>query len=187
MDLSVIEKRIKTNVYHIHPDLKVPYHEHGTQDEIFYCIKGTGIGIVDGKEVELKPGDVMLAPAGAMHTLKTDKELYVTAVLIPVNRIICHCKQVSYGDIRKAMIEGARTVEDIQEMTGAGTECGNCIGDIKKILALACSCKMITMKTVVDAINDSSDTVEKLGALSGAGTDCGNCKLLLEKMIHAKR
>ena len=187
MDLSAIEKAIKTNVYHIHPDLKVPYHEHGTQDEIFYCIKGAGIGIVDGKEVELKVGDVMLAPAGAMHSLKTDKELYVTATLIPVNRIICHCKQVSYGDIRRAMLGGARTVEDIQEMTGAGTECGNCIPDIKNILALACSCKMIRMETVVDAINDGSDTVEKLGALTGAGTDCGNCKLLLQNMIDTRR
>lgn len=67
-----------------------------------------------------------------MHTLKTDGDLYVTATLIPVNRIICQCKQVSYGDIRMAMVKGARTVEDIQEMTGAGTECGNCLGDIKK-------------------------------------------------------
>lgn len=187
MDLSAIKKAIKTNVYRIHPDFEVPYHEHGTRDEIFYCIKGSGIGIVDGKEVELKVGDVMLAPAGAMHTLKTDDELYLTAVLIPVNRIICNCKQVSYGDIRRAMLGGARTVEGIQEITGAGTECGNCVGDIKKILALACSCKMITMDTIVDAINDGSDTVEKLGALTGAGTDCGNCKLLLQNMIDTKK
>jgi len=187
MDTKRIEEAIKTNVYHIHPDLKVPYHEHGTQDEIFYCIKGSGLGIVDGKEVELTVGDVMLAPAGSMHTIKTDKELYVTAILIPVNRIICHCKQVSYGDIRKAMLAGARTVEDIQEITGAGTECGNCIEDIKKIVSLACSCKMVTMETVVDAVKDGADTVEKIGELTGAGTDCGNCKLLLQKMIDTKR
>lgn len=187
MDLNSIKEAIKTNVYHIHPDLKVPYHEHGTQDEIFFCIKGSGFGIVDGKKVELTVGDVMLAPAGAMHTLKTDNDLYVTAVLIPVNRIICHCKQVSYADIRKAMFGSARTIEDIQEITGAGTDCGNCIGDIKKILALACSCKMITMNTVVNAINDGADTVDKIGELTGAGTDCGNCKLLLQKMIETKR
>lgn len=35
MDINSIKEAIKTNVYHIHPDLKVPYHEHGTQDEIF--------------------------------------------------------------------------------------------------------------------------------------------------------
>ena len=27
------------------------------------------------------------------------------------DKIICHCKQVSYIDIRKAMIAGARTVQ----------------------------------------------------------------------------
>ncbi len=187
MDLNSIKEAIKTNVYHIHPDLKVPYHEHGTHDEIFYCIKGSGLGIVDGKEVELNVGDILVAPAGAMHTVKTDGDLYLTAILIPVNRIICHCKQVSYGDIRKAMFGGARTVEDIQKITGAGTDCGNCITDIKKILALACSCKMVSMDAVVDAVKNGADTIDKLVELTGAGTDCGNCKLLLQKMIDTKR
>lgn len=31
------------------------------------------------------------------------------------NRMICHCKQVDYITIRKAMIEGARTIEEIKE------------------------------------------------------------------------
>jgi len=186
MDLSTIEKAIETKVYHIHPDLKVPYHEHAAQDEIFYCIKGAGIGIVDGKEVELTVGDVLVAHAGSMHSLKTDGELYVTALLIPVNRIICHCKQVSYGAIRQAMVGGALTVEEIQEITGAGTGCGNCIDDIKKILRLACGCKMVTMEAVVDAVKNGADTVEKVGEVTGAGTDCGKCKLLLQNIIDTK-
>ena len=51
------------------------------------------------------------------------------------DRIICHCKQVSYIDIRKAMIAGARTIDEIKEMTGAATGCGRCVGEIDKILA----------------------------------------------------
>ena len=35
------------------------------------------------------------------------------------DKIICHCKQVSYIDIRKAMIAGARTVQEIKDMTAA--------------------------------------------------------------------
>ena len=31
------------------------------------------------------------------------------------DKIICHCKQVSYIDIRKAMIAGARTVQEIKD------------------------------------------------------------------------
>ena len=32
------------------------------------------------------------------------------------DRIICHCKNVSYIDIRKAMIKGARTLEEVKEI-----------------------------------------------------------------------
>lgn len=42
------------------------------------------------------------------------------------NRVICHCKNVDYITIRKAMIAGARTLDEIKEMTGAGTCCGRC-------------------------------------------------------------
>ena len=51
------------------------------------------------------------------------------------DKIICHCKQVSYLDIRKAMIKGARTLDEIKEMTGAATGCGRCAGEVEKILA----------------------------------------------------
>ncbi|MDQ2180517.1 (2Fe-2S)-binding protein [Marinifilum sp. D714] len=187
MDLSTIEKAIDTKVYHIHSDMKVPYHEHAAQDEVFYCIKGEGIGIVEGKEVELTVGSVLVAPAGSMHTLKTDGELYVTALLIPVNRIICHCKQVTYGDIRMAMVNGARTLEEIKEITGAGTGCGNCIDDIKKILGLACGCKMITMEAVADAVKDGANTIDKVGKVTGACTDCGKCKSLVQSVINDER
>ncbi|MGL5351447.1 MAG: (2Fe-2S)-binding protein [Cetobacterium sp.] len=42
------------------------------------------------------------------------------------NTIICHCKNVDYITIRMAMVKGARTLEEIKEMTGAGTGCGRC-------------------------------------------------------------
>lgn len=187
MDTKSIEEAIETHVYHVHSDSNVALHEHATQDEIFYCIKGSGFGILEDTEVELQVGDVFIAPAGQLHSLRSDVDLYVTAFLIPVNRIICHCKQVSYGDIRKAMVGGARTVEEIQELTGAGTGCGNCVDDIKKILSMACACKMITVKAVVTAVKDGADTVEKLGELTGAGTQCGNCKFLLHNIIDNKR
>lgn len=187
MDLNAIKEAIETKVYHITSDTKVPLHEHATQDEVFYCIKGSGFGVLADGEVELQVGDVFIAPAGTMHSLRSDGDLYVTAVLIPVNRIVCHCKQVSYGDIRKAMVGGARTIEEIQEITGAGTGCGNCIKDIKKILALACGCKMVSMEAVVHAVKDGADTVEKVGEVTGAGTDCGKCKALIQNIIDTKK
>ncbi len=185
--IGMVEQGVETHVYHIPATLKVGLHEHPSQDEIFYCIKGSGFGVLEDKEVELNVGDVFVAPAGQLHTVRSESEMYVTSVLIPVNRIICHCKQVSYGAIRQAMANGARTVEEIQSITGAGTECGNCIEDIKKILGMACGCKMVTMDTVVDAVKNGADSVEKIETLTGAGTDCGKCKALLQNIIDIKR
>ena len=54
--------------------------------------------------------------------------------MIPVNKIICHCKQVSYSDVKIAMTNGARTIEDIKEMTKASTGCGKCKMLIQNII-----------------------------------------------------
>ena len=67
------------------------------------------------------------------------------------DKIICHCKQVSYIDIRKAMIAGARTVQEIKDMTGAATGCGRCVGEIENILASVCGCKGVSLEDVVKA------------------------------------
>ena len=187
MDLNAIKEAIETKVYHVSSDTKVPLHEHATQDEVFYCIKGSGYGVLADREVELKVGDVFIAPAGTLHSMRSDGDIYVTALLIPVNRIICHCKQVSYVDIRKAMVGGARTLEEIQEITGAGTGCGGCIGEVERILSLACGCKGVSMENVVNAVKDGADTIEKVGEATGAGTDCGRCKFLLQNIIDIKR
>ena len=103
------------------------------------------------------------------------------------DRIICRCKNVSYVDIRKAMIQGARTLDEIKEMTGAGTGCGGCCGEIEKILASVCGCKNVSLKAVVDAVNNGADTVEKVGDETGAGTACGRCKALIENIIEIKK
>ncbi|MBE6025259.1 MAG: (2Fe-2S)-binding protein [Cellulosilyticum sp.] len=103
------------------------------------------------------------------------------------NQMICFCKQVDYITIRKAMIEGARTVEEIKEMTGAGTGCGRCIPEIEKILASVCGCTQTSLESVVNAVKDGADTVEKVGEVTGAGTRCGRCKALIQNVIDLKK
>lgn len=103
------------------------------------------------------------------------------------DKIVCRCKNVSYVDIRKAMIQGARTLDEIKEMTGAGTGCGRCCGEIEKILSSVCSCKNVSLEAVVDAVNNGADTVEKVGNETGAGTACGRCKALIENIIEIKK
>ena len=46
--------------------------------------------------------------------------------------IICTCMSVSVKDIRQAIDEGARTVQEVQDKTGAGTVCGVCNADLEQ-------------------------------------------------------
>ena len=50
------------------------------------------------------------------------------------DRIVCHCMEVSYETIKKAIEDGAKTVDDIKEMTEASTGCGGCEDEIQEIL-----------------------------------------------------
>jgi len=84
MVLEKIKEAIVTHVYHIPSERKVPLHLHKDQDEIFYCIKGEGFGVLEDGETELTVGKVFIAPAGAMHSVRSDSELYVAAILVPV-------------------------------------------------------------------------------------------------------
>lgn len=85
MDLNLIKDSIKTNVYYIQPDGKVPLHSHKGQDEIFYCIKGSGFGILEDREESLEAGDSFVVRADRLHSLRSDEGMYVVATLVPVN------------------------------------------------------------------------------------------------------
>lgn len=103
------------------------------------------------------------------------------------NRIVCKCKNVDYITIRKAMIAGARTLDEIKEITGAATGCGRCSEEIEKILASVCGCENVSLEDVVNAAINGADTVEKVGEKTSAGTCCGRCKPLIQNVIDIKR
>ena len=50
------------------------------------------------------------------------------------NEIICHCQEITLRAIKKAIQNGATTVEDIQVKTEAGISCGVCIEEIEELL-----------------------------------------------------
>ncbi|OQX99339.1 MAG: hypothetical protein B6I20_10075 [Bacteroidetes bacterium 4572_117] len=71
-----------------------------------------------------------------------------------MSKIICYCKNISENEISEAINRGAKTLKDIQDMTGActGNDCEKlnpsgkcCAGDISMILntgkgSTGCSC-----------------------------------------------
>jgi mannose-6-phosphate isomerase-like protein (cupin superfamily) len=83
MDLEEIKSSIVTNVYHIKADKKVALHQHRNCNELFYCIKGEGFGVLENDEINLTIGKVFIVPAGTMHALRTDSNMWVTSFLIP--------------------------------------------------------------------------------------------------------
>ena len=82
---------------------------------------------------------------------------------------------------------GARTVQEIKDMTGAATGCGRCVGEIEKILASVCGCKGVSLEDVVNAVKNSAETTEKVAEITGAGSACGRCKALVQNVIDIKR
>ncbi|GAB6168416.1 hypothetical protein JCM1393_08760 [Clostridium carnis] len=103
------------------------------------------------------------------------------------NKVICHCCNVDYVTIRKEMINGARTLDEIEESTGAGLGCGACTEEIEKVLSSVCGCRSVSLETVVNAVKNGADTVEKVGEVTGAGTACGKCKSLINNVIEIKK
>ena len=63
-------------------------HENSHRgDQIIYVIDGRATARVSGKEQEIKAGDVVTIPAGAMHTLRTGSEpLFGLTIFAPPER-----------------------------------------------------------------------------------------------------
>ncbi len=84
MNVEKFKKAVINKVYHITSKGKVPLHQHPKHDEVFYCVKGSGSGVLENGEVALTPGKTFIVPAGTLHSLRTESDLYVTSNLIPM-------------------------------------------------------------------------------------------------------
>lgn len=51
-----------------------------------------------------------------------------------MDKIVCSCLGVTNGMIKDAVDGGAKTVEEVQSATGAGTVCGACLEDIEHLV-----------------------------------------------------
>lgn len=105
------------------------------------------------------------------------------------DRIICTTNNVYYSTTRKAMVQGARTIDEMIEMAGVCNACEGCKANLKGILSSVCGCLEVSLKDVVDAVKNGADTVEKVGVITKAGTgeDCGRCQALIQNIIELGR
>ncbi len=72
-------------VVSLEPGCSIGLHEHNTEEEIFYFIKGRGLAIEDGKEYIIEPGDALLTGGGRSHSIEntsSDETLEFMAVIL---------------------------------------------------------------------------------------------------------
>lgn len=50
------------------------------------------------------------------------------------NTMICYCKGVTLGNILTAIEEGATSLVEVMDKTGAGSACGRCVDRIEAII-----------------------------------------------------
>ena len=67
----------------LEPDQATERHYHRATEEIYFVLKGSGEMEVDGETQRVRPGDAVLIPAGAWHTLVNDGTSELT--------ILCMC------------------------------------------------------------------------------------------------
>lgn len=51
-----------------------------------------------------------------------------------LDKIVCDCMSVTAGDIKEAVVNGASTLEEVQDATQAGTVCGGCVDEIQHLV-----------------------------------------------------
>jgi mannose-6-phosphate isomerase-like protein (cupin superfamily) len=56
----------------LEPDEVTQRHYHRATEEIYFVLKGSGRMEVDGDSQTIRPGDAVLIPAGAWHTLENN-------------------------------------------------------------------------------------------------------------------
>jgi nitrogen fixation NifU-like protein len=49
-------------------------------------------------------------------------------------RTVCQCMSVTDSEIEGAVLEGARSLYEVQEMTKAGTVCGECQDEVTELI-----------------------------------------------------
>jgi quercetin dioxygenase-like cupin family protein len=63
-------------------------HAHAGQDKVYHVIEGEGLFLLDGRELPMSAGDLLVAPEGVAHGVRNSgpKRLLVLAILAPAPR-----------------------------------------------------------------------------------------------------
>lgn len=92
-----------------------------------------------------------------------------------------------YIKVRAAQAQGARTVQDIKDMTDIVIENDEEYREIDRVVQNVCKCQNVSVNEVVAAVKNGAQTVEQVMEETKAGTGCGRCKGIIENIIKNKK
>lgn len=60
-------------------------HAHAGQDKVYHVVEGEGLFLLDGRDLPMRAGDLLVAPEGVPHGIRNtgDARLLVLAILAP--------------------------------------------------------------------------------------------------------
>ena len=103
------------------------------------------------------------------------------------NKVVCGCYKVTVQDLNNAVKNGAKSFEEVQEITKVGTGCGHCVESNKALVneliltnkinenPIVCGCFKVTVQDLNNAIKNGAKSFEEVQAITKVGTGCGNC------------
>jgi quercetin dioxygenase-like cupin family protein len=67
------------------PSQEHALHAHAGMDKLYYVLEGSGAFLLEGRELPMERGDMLVAPEGVPHGIRNagDARLVVLAVLAP--------------------------------------------------------------------------------------------------------
>lgn len=51
-----------------------------------------------------------------------------------LEKTLCHCMKVTNGHVKKAVEEGAKTFEEVQEKINVSKGCKKCVDNVKRVV-----------------------------------------------------
>lgn len=92
-----------------------------------------------------------------------------------------------YIKVREAQAQGARTVQDVKDMTDIVIENDEEYREIDRVVQNVCKCQNVSVNEVVAAVKNGAQTVDQVMEETKAGTGCGRCKGIIANIIKNKK
>jgi quercetin dioxygenase-like cupin family protein len=78
-------ERIMVGLNAFEPGQEHPLHAHSGMDKVYHVVSGRGCFLLEGREILMEAGQMLVAPEGVAHGIRNDaaERLIVLAILAP--------------------------------------------------------------------------------------------------------